>query len=128
MIFRLIIITYFTLLNLATQNGRSQVFGYDTKTMVKSCYDNQTILCPTNELQIQALIKDAYTHGSTIIRVIGSQHSYYKAILDEGDINTKKKLMIVSLEKYQGVTIDKERGIATVKAGTHLEHSSITYM
>ena len=94
------------------------MYSYETKPLVESWQSKQTIQYPTNEFEIQALIQHAYQHGSTIIRVIGSGHSYDRAIYDEQDMNTEQKLTIVSLENYHGVTIEKKNNVAIVKGGT----------
>ncbi|CAF2961906.1 unnamed protein product [Rotaria sp. Silwood2] len=120
MVFRLIIITCLFFYYCSIPNGRSEVYSYKIKQFVNSWQSNQTIQYPADEFEIQALIKHAYQQGSTIIRVIGSGHSYEKAISDEQDINAEQKLMLVSLEKYHGVTIDKENNVAIVKAGTFI--------
>ena len=108
MVFRLIITIYLYLYYLSISDGR----------FVRALQSNQTIQYPTNELEIQALVKHAYQHGSTNIRVIGSGHSYKKAIYDEQGMNNAQKLIILSLDKYHGVTIDKKNNVAVVKAGT----------
>ncbi|CAG8556448.1 10968_t:CDS:2, partial [Cetraspora pellucida] len=76
---------------------------------------------PTEETEIQRIIKDAYEDGNTIVRVIGSGHSVPEAILDVSDIVVgEKKIRFLCLEKYHGVEIDSKNHTATVKAGTHL--------
>jgi D-arabinono-1,4-lactone oxidase len=94
------------------------VYSYEIKRFARSVSSNQIIYYPTNESEIQALIRNAYQDGSTIVRVIGSGHSYDQAIFDEQDLNAKQKLTMISLENYHGVTIDKKNNVAIIKAGT----------
>jgi D-arabinono-1,4-lactone oxidase len=118
MIFRLSFIICLYFCHFSAPNGQLHVYGYETKQFVELWESNQTIQYPTNEYEIQALIRHAHQHGSTTVRVIGSGHSYEKAIYDGQDIDGKEKLTIISLEEYHGVTIDKKNNVAIVKAGT----------
>ena len=118
MVFRLRIIIFLYFYYFFVPNGRLHVYGYETKQFVGLEKSNQTIQYPTNEHEIQALIQHAYQHGSTIVRVIGSGHSYNKAIYDGQDMDPKEKLTVISLEEHHGVTIDKKNNVAIVKAGT----------
>ncbi|CAG8644366.1 258_t:CDS:2, partial [Racocetra fulgida] len=72
---------------------------------------------PTEEAEMQRIIKEAYEDGNTIVRVIGSGHSVPEAILDVSDIKAGKK-KVISIKKK--IEIDSENHTATVKAGTHL--------
>ncbi|CAG8511353.1 21252_t:CDS:2 [Gigaspora rosea] len=75
---------------------------------------------PTDEAEIQRIIKEAYEDGNTIVRVIGSGHSVPEAIIDVSGISGKTKIRFLCLEKYHGVEIDHKNHTAIVKAGTHL--------
>lgn len=118
MVHRLIVLTYIVFYCFYILIDQHQMYSYEIKQSMQSEKMNQTVQHPTNEYEIQALIKFAYHNGSTIIRVIGSGHSYVKAILNEQDIDANQNLIIISLEKYRGVIIDKKNNIAIVKAGT----------
>lgn len=120
MIFRYIIIICPFLLYFPNLGGGSQTNCNQTETRAKPCENNQTFLCPTTEAQVQALIRDASTSGSTIVRVIGSAHSYERVILDDRALNKKTKLNIISFQNYRGVDIYEKEKVAVVKAGTYI--------
>ena len=115
---RHIIIICLSLLYFPNLGGGTKINCNQTETHPKPCENDQTILCPTNEAQVQALIRDAHKSDSTIIRVIGSAHSYERAIIDNDEISKRKKLNVISFRNYRGVDIYHKEKIAVVKAGT----------
>jgi len=76
---------------------------------------------PTTEDEIIAIVKKAY-EARTQVRVIGSAHSSpSNIILDAPHGKFPPNVALISLTKYRGVSIDKEKQRATVKAGTNLD-------
>ncbi|KZV77848.1 FAD-binding domain-containing protein, partial [Exidia glandulosa HHB12029] len=72
---------------------------------------------PESIADVQRLVGEARRSGRKL-RVIGAAHTRPKeAILDDED---KDRVVLVSLKKYRGVTLDPVSGIALVKAGTNL--------
>lgn len=70
------------------------------------------IIYPSSEEEIQDVVLKAIQHNKKI-RVIGSGHSF-TPLCSTNEI-------LISLDKYQGkVAINKEKNLATVKAGTKL--------
>ncbi|EJD38149.1 hypothetical protein AURDEDRAFT_92027 [Auricularia subglabra TFB-10046 SS5] len=72
---------------------------------------------PQSIADVQRIVGDAKRTGRKV-RVVGAAHTRPKeAILDDAD---RDRIVLVSLKKYRGVTLDPESGICLVKAGTNL--------
>ena len=72
---------------------------------------------PSNESEIVEIVRNAYNNNRKI-RVVAAGHSWSE-IAQTDDI-------MISLHNYFGlVNVDKVNKLATVKAGTRLEHLSI---
>jgi FAD binding domain len=81
----------------------------------------QALVSPTSEDEIIAIVKKAYA-ARTQVRVIGAAHSSpSNIILDAPHGNFPPNVALITLTKYRGVSIDKEKQRATVKAGTNLD-------
>lgn len=75
----------------------------------------RAISTPANITQIQKIISDARKSGRRV-RVVGAAHSRPKeAISDESP-----DVVLLSLSKYRGVTIDAQEKLAFVKGGTNM--------
>ncbi|KAI8824405.1 uncharacterized protein EV422DRAFT_618076 [Fimicolochytrium jonesii] len=75
-----------------------------------------TFVEPTSEAEIIKIVSDAY-NARSLVRVVGSNHSWADVVIDN---TPAKKRVLISLENYSGVTVDKKTNIAVVKAGTHI--------
>ena len=76
---------------------------------------------PTSEQEIIDIVKKAY-EARTQVRVIGAAHSSpSNIILDAPQGVFPKNVVLISLTKYRGVSIDKDKKLAIVKAGTNLD-------
>ena len=80
---------------------------------------HNTLVKPTSVGEVQRIVKDALRDGKKV-RVIGAAHSRPKEIIM--DVTDPSKVVLVSLTEYRGVVIDKDKGMAYVKAGTNLGH------
>src|ERR1700722_10382255 len=84
-------------------------------------FPSGALTAPTSEDEIIAIVKKAYTTRSQV-RVIGSAHSNpSNIILDAPHGVFPQNVVLITLTKYRGVSIDKEKNRATVKAGTNLD-------
>lgn len=76
---------------------------------------------PTSEQEIIDIVKKAY-EARTQVRVIGAAHSSpSNIILDAPQGVFPKNVVLISLTKYRGVSINKDKKLATVKAGTNID-------
>ena len=76
---------------------------------------------PKNEQEIIDIVKKAY-EARTQVRVIGAAHSSpSNIILDAPQGVFPKNVVLISLTKYRGVSINKDKKLATVKAGTNID-------
>ena len=76
---------------------------------------------PKNEQEIIDIVKKAYEARSQV-RVIGAAHSSpSNIILDAPQGVFPKNVVLISLTKYRGVSINKDKKLATVKAGTNID-------
>ena len=80
-----------------------------------------SLTAPTSEEEIIAIVKKAHDTRSQV-RVIGAAHSSpSNIILDAPHGVFPPNTVLMTLTKYRGVSIDKVRKIAVVKAGTNLD-------
>lgn len=78
------------------------------------------LVSPSSEDEIISIIKQAHTTRSQV-RVIGSAHSSpSNIILDAPGGVFPSNVILITLTKYRGVSIDKAKKLAVVKAGTNL--------
>jgi len=76
---------------------------------------------PSSEKEIIDIVKKAHAARSQV-RVIGAAHSSpSNIILDAPQGVFPKNVVLISLTKYRGVSIDKDKKLAIVKAGTNLD-------
>ena len=76
---------------------------------------------PKHEQEIIDIVKKAY-EARTQVRVIGAAHSSpSNIILDAPQGVFPKNVYLISLTEYRGVSIDKNKKLATVKAGTNID-------
>ncbi|CAG8701508.1 2683_t:CDS:1 [Ambispora leptoticha] len=83
------------------------------------------ILKPKSENEIQDIIKDAVNAATpTIVRVIGSNHSWSRAIFDAKDIPKTTNVKFISLTNLRGVEkfepTSEQTATVTVWAGTNI--------
>jgi FAD/FMN-containing dehydrogenase len=79
------------------------------------------LVAPMSEDEIIAIVKKAHASRSQV-RVIGAAHSSpSNIILDAPHGVFPPNVVLITLTKYRGVTIDKVKNLATVKAGTNLD-------
>jgi hypothetical protein len=79
------------------------------------------LVSPTSEDEIIAIVKKANASRSQV-RVIGAAHSSpSNIILDAPHGVFPNNVVLITLTKYRGVSIDKTTNRATVKAGTNLD-------
>jgi D-arabinono-1,4-lactone oxidase len=79
------------------------------------------LTAPTSEEEIITIIKKAHATQSQV-RVVGSAHSSpSNIILDAPHGVFPPNVVLITLTKYRGVSIDKDKKLAFVKAGTNLD-------
>lgn len=80
-----------------------------------------SLTLPTTEQEIIDVVQKAYASRSQV-RVVGAAHSSpSNIILDAPKGVFPKNVVLISLTKYRGVVIDKQKATAVVKAGTSLD-------
>lgn len=102
-----------------------QSFVTEDKNMLGSSGVNpfppSALIAPMSEDEIVAIVKKAYATRSQV-RVIGSAHSSPSNIIVDAPHGVlPPNVVLITLTKYRGVTIDKVKKFATVKAGTNLD-------
>jgi hypothetical protein len=84
-------------------------------------FPRSALIAPMSEDEIIAIVKKAYATRSQV-RVIGSAHSSPSNIIVDAPHGVlPPNVALITLTKYRGVTIDKVKKLATVKAGTNLD-------
>lgn len=79
------------------------------------------LVSPTSEDEIISIVKKAYAARSQV-RVVGAAHSSpSNIILDAPHGVFPPNVVLITLTKYRGVVIHKDKMLATVKAGTNLD-------
>lgn len=79
------------------------------------------LIAPTSEDEIIDIVKKAHASRSQV-RVIGAAHSSpSNIILDAPHGVFPPNVVLITLTKYRGVSIDKVKKLAVVKAGTSLD-------